>query len=164
MFLEWKEDRILIVPRVKKAPGSEKDKGAKVAGRKVGKVILKPGVNYVDDKFYKDIEATLEGKIKRGQIEVYTISKDGKKIPATIDLMETTQVKRLAKETYSLETVREMLKQAKSDEARTILRNRENELEKEYKKMGAKTEEAQSKESKSKTNKATQASAKVEME
>jgi hypothetical protein len=165
MFLEWKENRILIVPRMKKASGVTNKKGQKVAGRKVGKVILKPGVNYVPDQFYQDIEGILEGKIRSGQIEAYTVEKDGKKISATIDLMDPAQVKRLARETYDLDSLRKMLEQAKGDESRTILRARENELEKEYKKMGAQTEKAKTKEEESKTNKATQvASPKVEME
>jgi hypothetical protein len=170
MFLEWKEDRLLIVPRQKKrVDGKGKDGKNNTTIVNVGKLILRPGVNYISEKAWNAVKVILEKQIKRDRIYAYRTLKDGKEIPMTVDMMDPAQIRRLAKETYDLESLREMLKQAVTDEARTILRNREAALEKEYKRAGRSTEEKETPEEKktsvSKTNKATSAaSSKVEME
>lgn len=132
MFVEWNELRLKVVPRIR---GAEKGK----PGRKAGNVILHPGVNFVPDKIWNEIKGMLESCIETGRVKIHEKKKDGKITPMTVNEMDPAQVKSLAKETYDLDTLREMKKQDTREDVRAVLQDRELDIEKEYKKMGRST-------------------------
>lgn len=124
MFVKWNENRLKIVPRMKKQ---------KSGIVKLGNIMLIPGVNFIKDNQWEEVKDIVDFDIKKGKLEVFTKGVPGnKQVPAKVEELPETAIS----ETNDLGTLKEMKKQTHKDVVKSEIKDQEDVVKEELKKGG----------------------------
>lgn len=122
MIIKWTEQRMKVIPS-----------GAK-------KVVLFPGYNQVSDETFEAIKPHIAMDITLGRLVLEAKQEGDKLKPVPAKKLTPAELKRMAKETNNIESLRGWLDDEERPEARRVLEKRIDEIEAELKKGGQPSE------------------------
>lgn len=128
MIIEWRKERILVIPVL----ATEKEKKAG-KGKKIyysGSIKLQPGCNHIPDKKWERIKSSIENHITEGNIVVHNVTKiDGKEKKISFADMGANTISQIVEKTFNLTSIDAWLEEEKREEIRLILRKRKELIE-----------------------------------
>lgn len=126
MIINWRKERLNVIPITRKV---QADKKAVV----VNKIVLMPGYNEVDDSFYADLKKILKRHLDAGNVEFVQVDKGdgskGKATAKTISDLPAEEAAEIVKKTNNPETLKKFKKAEKRDEVRSVIKDRQEEVQ-----------------------------------
>ena len=127
MFIDWKNNRVKVIPLT--------DKGKAASKVKKSNIILLPGINDIPDtlwkvlKEYKSIKASIErGDIEEVEKKVSTGNSGQKKTITTFKELPQKEAEELISQTVNLQTLKKWKKQDTRSDIRVAIEDRIKEI------------------------------------